>query len=407
MNSADMTPEILPPSGPATHATGDGATGDGGSGADGSVSVDTVAPGGKAPRRRRRWWLWGVGAVLALGAVLGAVFIPTSYVLIQPGAVRPVAERIEVDGATVYEDDGDVLFTTVFVDPATLFGLLRGSLDDAIEVRTQDEVYGSVGRDESREINRAQMDLSKLIANQQALDFLGYETSFTADGAHVVEVSEGSLAESVIEAGDVIVAVDGAEVAVPADLRTELATRSPGESVTVSIERPTGSTGETAGSGVGQTKSLDLQATLGASKDDNGIEQAVLGVSVEPWNPRIESEVTVEIDSGTVTGPSAGLAWSLAVIDTLTPGSLTGDRDVAVTGEILADGSVGVVGGVAQKVATVARSGVEVFLYPAGTPAEEQDEMRRIAGDDIELVPVATLAEAVEFLAPEGLSRPG
>ena len=139
--------------------------------------------------------------------------------------------------------------------------------------------------------------------------------------------------------------------------------------------------------------------------DDDG--RAVLGVSVEPWNPQVESEVDVEIDSGSVTGPSAGLAWSLAVIDALTPGSLTGERDVAVTGEITSDGSVGVIGGVTQKAATVARNGVDVFLYPAGTSEEEQEEMRRIAGDDVELVPVDSLAEAVDYLAPEGLPAPG
>ena len=55
------------------------------------------------------------------------------------------------------------------------------------------------------------------------------------------------------------------------------------------------------------------------------------------------------------------------MIDALTPGSLTGERAVAVTGEITVDGSVGVIGGVTQKVATVARNGVDVFLYPAGT----------------------------------------
>ena len=73
---------------------------------------------------------------------------------------------------------------------------------------------------------------------------------------------------------------------------------------------------------------------------------------------------------------------------------------MAVTGEIREDGTVGVIGGIAQKVSTVKRNGVKVFLYPAATPEKEQAEMRAIAGDDVELVPVATLAEAVEHLAP-------
>ncbi|MCB9387690.1 MAG: hypothetical protein H6517_07695 [Microthrixaceae bacterium] len=82
---------------------------------------------------------------MLVAAVLGALFIPTPYVLIQP-ASAPGRGQVSVGGDTeAYETDGDVLFTTVYVDDATLFGLLRGSLDDAIEVRSSDEVYGDRG----------------------------------------------------------------------------------------------------------------------------------------------------------------------------------------------------------------------------------------------------------------------
>ncbi len=354
-----------------------------------------------------------MAGVLVVGAVLGFLFVPTPYVLIQPGAVRAAEDRIEVSGAQSYDDDGQILFTTVYVDQATLFGLMRGSFDDAIEVRTQDEVYGKRGKDETREINRQQMDLSKLVATMAALDELGYATRFAAEGAHVLEVTDSAPVSSQILPGDVIVGVDGIEVTLPADLRAALLDKSPGDEVTVSVRRAVAPTGESASGEGADFELLEVTTELAAADEtgveaDQGVEEpdaprAVLGVSVEPWNPSVQSDVEVEIDSGTVTGPSAGLAWALAVIDTLTPGSLTGDRNVAVTGEILADGSIGVIGGIPQKVATVARNGVTVFLYPADTPAEEQEEMRRIAGDDVELVPVAKLADAVEYLAPDGL----
>ena len=107
-----------------------------------------------------------------------------------------------------------------------------------------------------------------------------------------------------------------------------------------------------------------------------------------------------------MSGPSAGLAWTLAIIDRLTPGSLTDGRRIAVTGEILDDGTVGPIGGIAQKVAAVKRAGIDVFMYPASTPEDEQRAMRRIAGDDVELWPVANIDEAVERLAPDGLPPP-
>ena len=400
-----------------------GPNGDPGPVGGGPVDGDPVdeAPVDPARRRRRRkWWLIGIAAALLVGAVLGFIFVPTPYVLIQPGAVRPTDDRVEVQGAETYESDGDIMFTTVYVDQATLFGLMRGSFDDAIEVRTEEEVYGDRTRDETKEANRQQMDLSKLIATMEALSLLDYEPQFSAEGAHVLAVAEDAPASEVLSPGDVIVAVDGADVDLPADLRAELSGNMPGDEVTLTVRRPVPPSGESASSAGVELETLEVAATLteadapgpGEESDvgspDGGTEdegRAVLGVSVEPWNPTVESEVDVEIDSGAVTGPSAGLAWALAVIETLTAESLTGGRDVAVTGEILADGSIGVIGGVEQKVATVARNGVEVFIYPADTPEEEQQEMRRTADDDVELVPVSSLTEAVEFLAPGLLVR--
>lgn len=379
---------------------------------------------GRHNRRRRRWY-WGVGLSLLVAAVLGAAFVPTPYVLIQPGAVRSAEDRVVVEGTESFPNDSSVLFTTVYVDDATLFGLVRGVLDDAIEVRSSEEVYGDRGRDETRRINRREMDLSKLVAEREALRYLGHDAEFAAEGVRVVDVVEDVPASEALRPGDVIISVNGEPVTLPDELRAALGEHAPGDSVTLGIRRSSVSTGESASSGEESFDSLTVDVELVAAEaepgsgDDEGRDhgtthdatgetsqattRAVLGVTVEPFNPRIESNVDVAVDSGDVTGPSAGLAWTLAIIDVLTPGSLTGDRDVAVTGEMLADGSVGVIGGTAQKTATVVRNDVDVFLFPAGTPEEEQAEMRRIAGDDTELVPVASLNEAVDFLAPDGL----
>ncbi|MGI9577959.1 MAG: YlbL family protein [Microthrixaceae bacterium] len=418
MNSAD-TPESLSSSTVRPDSAPDDTAADGSPGAE-PAAVESPAVGSPGDgllkrRRRRKWWGIGVAAVLLVGAVLGFLFVPTPYVLIQPGAVRPAEDRVEVSGAESYDSDGDIMFTTVYVDQATLFGLMRGSFDDAIEVRTEDEVYGDRGRDETREVNRQQMDLSKLIATMEALNLLGYESEFSAEGAHILGVAEDAPAASVLQPGDVIVAVAGNEVRLPAELREELSDYSPGDEVQLTIRRAAAPTGESASGSAAEMESMEVTATLTsaeASSDDEPTEQdgstdsgeaeptAVLGVSVEPWNPSVEGDVEVDIDSGSVTGPSAGLAWALAVVDTLTPESLTAGRDVAVTGEILADGTIGVIGGIEQKVSTVSRNGVEVFIYPADTSEEEQQEMRRIAGDKVELVPVNDLAEAVKYLSP-------
>lgn len=352
---------------------------------------------GPARRRRRRLWFLALGLVFLIGATLGVIFVPTPYVLLEPGSVRSAEDRISVSGAETFEPDADVLFTTVLVDQATVLGLLRGAIDDAIEVHTQEEIYGTRSRDETQEMNRQQMDLSKLVAAKEALELMGYEASFTGKGARVVEVLPHSASDGVLVPGDVIVGIEGAPVTLPADLRGVLDGKVPGDPVKLSVRRSTVTHGELASSEESET--VELEVTLGEAADDPA--RGVLGIEIEPQDPAIESELDVEIDSGAVSGPSAGLAWSLGIVDLLTPGDLARGGDVAVTGEMLPDGSVGRIGGVVQKVATVKRAGVKVFLYPAATPAEEQEEMRRVAGDELELVPVATLQEAVEYLDPD------
>ncbi|MEX2328740.1 MAG: S16 family serine protease [Nitriliruptoraceae bacterium] len=76
--------------------------------------------------------------------------------------------------------------------------------------------------------------------------------------------------------------------------------------------------------------------------------------------------VDVRIEAGDIGGPSAGLAFALAVVEVLGGRDLTGDLVVAVTGSIDADGQVAAVGGVRQKIAGASRgpSRADVFLVP-------------------------------------------
>jgi PDZ domain-containing protein len=379
-----------------------------------------------ARRRRRRRWVWGGVALAVLAVIAGVLFIPTPYYLFQPGSVRPAETRIDVTGAESYETDGDVLFTTVYVDQATLATLLRGALDDAVEIKTEEEVYGPEGRDASRQVNQQRMDLSKLIATKVGLEYLGYPAEFTARGAKVLGVNEDGGSVGKLRVGDVITAVDGHEVQLPADIQAGLQGKVPGDVVTVTARRGSGDDAVTVeeritlgsaptadDSGTSTPASTTTEPAGGAPSDAAAptttappAVRPVLGISVEPADPSVESPVHVAIDSGDVTGPSAGLAWALAVVDRLTPESLTDGDDVAVTGEILSDGSVGPIGGIVQKVAAVKRAGVTTFLYPASTDEAEQRKMREVAGDEVRLVPVGTLKEAVEALHPGGVHKP-
>ncbi|HEX5569726.1 S16 family serine protease [Streptomyces sp. NPDC055058] len=108
--------------------------------------------------------------------------------------------------------------------------------------------------------------------------------------------------------------------------------------------------------------------------------------------------IEVELKLADVGGPSAGLLFSLGIVDKLNGdgdgGDLTGGRVVAGTGTIDADGKVGPVGGVPLKTQAARRDGATVFLVPKAECADARAELPR----GLRLIPVTTLKGAVDAL---------
>jgi len=110
----------------------------------------------------------------------------------------------------------------------------------------------------------------------------------------------------------------------------------------------------------------------------------------------------VGINTDRIGGTSAGLAFTLALLDELTPGDLAGGVKVAVTGTISQDESVGAIGALRQKTVAVKASGVTVFLVPASQSEQELSDARAVAGSAVRIIPVANLDEALAALAALG-----
>ncbi|GAA2090864.1 hypothetical protein GCM10009801_56130 [Streptomyces albiaxialis] len=104
-------------------------------------------------------------------------------------------------------------------------------------------------------------------------------------------------------------------------------------------------------------------------------------------------DVEVSLRLGDVGGPSAGLLFSLGIIDKL-EGDLTGGRTIAGTGTIDAKGEVGPVGGVPLKMRAAERDGASHFLVPKKECGEA--EAQRPKG--LRLVPVTTLDKTLDTL---------
>lgn len=359
-----------------------------------SVAADPPAGGAQPPSRGRRTWPWwiGGGALFGLvGAVVLAFVIEIDKYEFRPGSARPIAHLVQVEEADTYPPDNKLAYTTVSLQRSTIASFITAQFDDDVEVVDEEVVLGDRSPTENRQYNLQLMDTSKQDAIRVALQKLGYDVPVTVDGVVVVDVQEGSAADGVLEVGDAIVSIDREPIEVNSDVNRIMDPKRPGDTVTIEVEPPERSGTE------------HVEVTLQPPGED-AVEQGAdpqrgfIGVTLQPREPDYQYPFPIDIDSGNVGGPSAGLAFSLAVIDVLTPGELTGGRDVAATGTISPDGVVGPVGGVAQKTAVVIDEGYDLFLVPR----DEADQIRARAGDAVEVVPVDTLDEALDALASRG-----
>ncbi len=356
-------------------------------GGDGALTPE-VPGDGTGSRRRRRvrrvWWGLGGFCVLLAAAVISSAFVKIPYWRVGPGNTYRTQALIQVDGADSFlADAGDLNYTTVSFRQATALEAVVDYFDPAVELLDEDTALGGQDPDENREQNLRAMTDAKEVATAVALQELGYDVSVTGTGALVVEVGRDYPAADVLEAGDTIVAVDGAPIMFSDELVAAIRSHAPGDQITLTIEPHDG----------GETRTETV--TLAANPDD--ASAAMLGVSALTRDQRFEFPLQVSVESGQVGGPSAGLAFTLGLIDVLTPGNLTGSLKVATTGTISIDGTVGLVGGVPQKTVAAREDGVDLFIVPA----DEYEQTLEFAGD-MRVVPVETLDDALRVLAENG-----
>jgi Lon-like protease len=327
---------------------------------------------------RSKRFLIAALALLAVFAV-GAWLIPASdSYLFLPDEAAPLAERVDVEGGKPHPPGG-IYFVEVVVRKASLleehFGALRPDGSDVIPKEALVPPGSSFA--DRREQNRRLMSRSQEVAAAVALRELGYDVEADPDGAEVAAVGSDTPAAGKLEPTDVIVAVDGAAVRTPADLRRLIAKHEPGDSVRLGVR-----SGE-------KTRTVEVDTI--ESPDEKG--RPIVGIQVDQ-SADIELPVDVEIDIGNVGGPSAGLAFALEIAEQLR-GNIDRGLRVAATGAIELDGSVTPVGAIEQKVLGAKRAGADVFLVPAGDNAAEA---RRHAGD-LRVIPVESFRQALRALA--------
>lgn len=326
-----------------------------------------------------RWLAGGLAtALLALGG-----FATVPYVQLSPGPATNTLGEVKgapvlaISGARTFPTDGRLDLTTVQLrDDLTLFQALAGWVSSRDAVIPREFVYPEdQSEDENEKQTQKEMVDSQGDAANAALLELGLTTLV------VESVNKGGASQGKLRAGDVLVAVDGTSINGPVALRAAIRKHRVGEQVEIGYLR------------AGERRSATI--VTGPAPDEPA--KPAIGVLT-----KITSRVKVEIKLEQVGGPSAGLMFALGIIDKLGPKSLTGGRHIAGTGTIGVDGTVGPIGGIAEKLIGAEDAGASFFLVPAGNCAEAV--MHR--PDSLTLVKVGTLKEALAGLAAVRGGRP-
>ena len=327
--------------------------------------------------------------------LIAGVLIPVPYSEMSPGpTVNTLGEArgepvLQISGRKTYPPDGHLNMTTVRVTSAdykmNAVEAVYGWLTHDNVVVPHDTLYpDGKTEEESSQENAEEFSQSQESAKVAALDELGIPFTTRVVVASVVK---DSPAEGTLHAGDVIKAVDGAEVTEPADVAEQVTKREPGEKVVFTIVPAKEAA---AAEKAHKEATVTRKVAITTAKSEEG-DRAIVGIQagtdhVFPF--------TIDIKLADVGGPSAGLMFALGIVDKLTPESLTGGKFVAGTGTIDDDGKVGPIGGIEMKTVGARDKGAQYFLTPADNCATAAGD----TPDGLTLVKVDTIADATTSL---------
>lgn len=329
-----------------------------------------------AVNRRISTLLVALVPMLVFGVLAWVVTVP--FVSLGPGPTFDTLgevdgkQVVDIEGTDVHKTSGHLNMTTVSQrDDLTLGEALTFWMSGREQLVPRDLVYPpDKSKDEIDQANNTDFKRSEDSAEYAALSYLKYAPAVT-----VANVSDPGPSVGKLQRGDAIARFNDKPVANLEQFTALLKTTKPGDTIVLDYRR------KNAPEGV-------ATITLGSNPDR---DYGYLGVGVldAPWAP-----FSIDFNLANIGGPSAGLMFSLAVVDKLTTGDLNDGKFVAGTGTIDSDGKVGSIGGITHKMMAAREAGATVFLVPA----DNCDEAKSAHEDGLELVKVDSLTQAVDAL---------
>lgn len=365
---------------------------------------ETFAP--EETRRLGRGWRTAISIVVVLAAALlisSQWWVP--YYTITPGHAFNIGTLISVPSGESHPHRGAIVLTDVDLSQLSALGYLYYEVHNSSEVVPASELTGGQSSSTYDEEGVIDMADARQAATLVALHTLGYPTKALASGSAVYALQPGTTGSQAPSVGSVIVAVDRMPTLTAEALVRAVVSGSPGSTVSLTIhalgEKKTSERsyrlGEAGLSSKATGSALECvrfgERTLRPVLAHGKVEGCLPLYIVQTYRD-VDLPFKVQLSSGGIVGPSAGLSFTLGLIEKLDRADLTDGKRVAATGTIANDGSVGAVGGVAEKTRAVRSAGAEVFLVPpSGLQAA-----RANAGSHLKVIAVSSIGQAISAL---------
>jgi PDZ domain-containing protein len=320
--------------------------------------------------------------VVFLIALMPIGLTKTEYYFMSPGP--PYQWEIDYGNNDNYTFEGNLYQLTVRRDEANIFVYLWSLINDSYDLYPREVILpDGVTPQELSEISIQNMRTSENVAIAVALKNLGYEIESKGDGVAVVGLLEDSPVKDKLKKGDLINSINSTDIFSATEFIATLRTYSIGETVSIGLLREID----------GVKKQIFVKTTLVEHVEYKG--EPMVGFLATTVNERFDFPFEIDIKTGNVGGPSAGLMMALNVYNNLIPNDITNSMIVAGTGTIEIDGSVGPVGGIKQKIIAAKRAGAELILVPVANFEEAQP----FETDKTAIVAVDSFYEALSVIS--------
>jgi len=320
--------------------------------------------------------------VVFLIALMPIGLIKTEYYFMSPGP--PYQWEIDYSNNENYTFEGNLFQLTVRRDEANVFVYLWSLINDSYDLYPREVILpNGVTPQELSEISIQNMRTSENVAIAVALKNVGYEIESKGDGVAVVGLLEDSPVKDKLKKGDLINSINNTDIYSATEFISTLRTYSIGETVSIGLLREID----------GIKEQIYIKTTLIEHVEYEG--EPMVGFLATTVNERFDFPFEIDIKTGNVGGPSAGLMMALNVYNNLIPEDITNSKIIAGTGTIEIDGSVGPVGGIKQKIIAAKKAGAELILVPVANFEEAQP----FETDKTAIVAVDSFDEALSVIS--------